>query len=680
MTPSLLNVILESMSGSERNPHPIQLLVNYWEIRPALMGARLDDLLRRGIRDVATFIPWQAVEADISHTLARFLQALADRKMTVSLILTPEVGVHYANSGLPKDIFSKPENMARHYDNGLLPVQMPPNSFALPSLFSSEFNKRYHSFLSRMDHFLADLGRRSTTGVLDGVSVVLTGGFWKYYRAPHSCAASSFGGLVGDYSASAALAYRQCLNSFYGQREFLEPSPAAANRWKTRAFEDVNRRWFYQQSEDVFRNRSSQFVRRKALPVRAEQIELFTPEADPGFAYSNLLQMIAGGRADFARLSKLIDDAATRAGMNNESTLPSFIHWTGLGGFRTLSDSEKQFLILKSLLLMGGHGGGLLIDESEWFALSAGFRARAESLARSITQGDLQLKTRAIYLSLHLWSPGGPLWDELNKRIGPNARLVASLELVQRDQEADLLVVDPSYILNREAVQKIIAWVRSGRVAVLPRSPLYTEAARLELEAVCQGTKKMHIDLGVPYTLHGLGDGKLVVYELPERATSSGPNHSMLTFMTAVLAIAGIQGVCSVSDGRLSAIPLQKKTGGMGLFILNGTGHAVSADLIFPFEVTVSDLAVSLSTETSADPISSVAPASRFALEVPPSGILPLAVAGDGFVIEEERRAAIRTGESVRINAMGAAHSELPGFKSVDSDAGNGDNAEVTWS
>ncbi|MCM2323229.1 MAG: hypothetical protein NDJ90_08195, partial [Oligoflexia bacterium] len=61
------------MAGSEINPFPIQLLVNYWEIRPALMGARLDGLLRRGITHLATFVPWQAVESDISHSLTRFL-------------------------------------------------------------------------------------------------------------------------------------------------------------------------------------------------------------------------------------------------------------------------------------------------------------------------------------------------------------------------------------------------------------------------------------------------------------------------------------------------------------------------------------------------------------------------------------------------------------------------------
>src|SRR5688572_14434656 len=106
------------MNAAEINQHPIQILFNYWEIRSSLVGAKLDDLIRHGVTHIASFVPWQAVESDISHMLVRFLQAVADRKMTVNLILTPEVGMHYPNSGLPKDVIGKPENVAHHTGSG----------------------------------------------------------------------------------------------------------------------------------------------------------------------------------------------------------------------------------------------------------------------------------------------------------------------------------------------------------------------------------------------------------------------------------------------------------------------------------------------------------------------------------------------------------------------------------
>jgi hypothetical protein len=135
------------MTEGEVNQQPVQLLVNYWEIRPSFMGDKLNELIRQGVTHICAFVPWQAVESDISHRLLRFIQAVAERKMTVSLIVTPEVGVHYPNAGLPKDIIGKPEAQAIHAQGRGIPVTLPPNSFPLPSLLSPELTKRYYRLL-----------------------------------------------------------------------------------------------------------------------------------------------------------------------------------------------------------------------------------------------------------------------------------------------------------------------------------------------------------------------------------------------------------------------------------------------------------------------------------------------------------------------------------------------------
>jgi hypothetical protein len=661
------------MNIAELNQHPIQILFNYWEIRPTLIGARLDEFIRQGVTHIATFVPWQAVESDISHTLVRFLQAVADRKMTVDLILTPEVGVHYPNSGLPKDLMGAKaagnDNLATHSGGGQIAVTLPPNGFALPSLFSQEFTKRYYSFLSRMDGMLADLDRNSPA-LLKGVSVVLSGSFWKYYRSPQLSSKHPFSGMAGDTSGSAGLAYRQRLEQYFSQREFADPTPIAANRWKTRALDEINRRWFHQQSEDVFRNRTFQLVRKKAASVRLNEIELYTPEADPGMTYSNLMTMLSGGHGDFARLSRMVDEAAARASHASAGPARNVVHWTSLGGFRGLADPEKQFLILKSLLLMGGQGGGILIDESEWFGLSPSFRARVEAFGKSLVHGDLKLRNRALYLAPHLWSGAGTLWAELLDRVGSGARMISSLELLNREREATLLIVDPSWILTRESLQRLAAWASGGRVVVLPRSPLYTEQARAELEKIAAQTKRIEIDLGVPYRLHALGEGKLIIYDLPENLSMAGEAlSSWQTFLTAVLSVAEVQGYCRLSDSRLSVIPLDKKGAGLGLFVLNGTRRPVAADIIFQEDVSVSDLARALASQgRSGVPAQQAkpAPASRFSLDVPPCGILPLAV--DGLEMHEsrlrarERMLAAEHAEATRSGAEQAALSELPGF------------------
>jgi hypothetical protein len=677
MTPLVCRAILHNMNAAEVNQHPIQILFNYWEIRPTLIGARLDEFIRQGITHISTFVPWQAVESDIAHTLVRFLQSVSDRKMTVSLILTPEVGVHYPNSGLPKDVIGRQDNMAQHVGSAPIAVNLPPNGYNLPSLFAPEFTKRYTSFLSRMDSTLAELERNSPA-LLKGVNVVLTGSFWKYYRSPQNSSKHAFAGLAGDFSSSAGLAYRQRLDQFFAQREFADPTPIAANRWKTRALDEVNRHWFQQQSEDVFRNRTFQLVRKKTTTVRVNEVELYTPEADPGMTYSNLLMMLSGGHGDFAKLSALVDEAAARSTHASSAQARNFIHWTSLGGFRSLADPEKQFLLLKSLLLLGGQGGGILVDESEWFALSQSFRTRVESFAKSLSHGDLKLKNRALYLTPHLWSGAGTLWAELLHRVGSGARMISSLDLLAKETDASLLVVDPTWIINKESLQKLVEWANRGHVVVLPKSPLYTEQARALLDKIATQTKRIEIDLGVPYRLHQLGEGKLIIYDLPENLSMAGEAlSSWQTFLTAVLSVSEVQGYCRMSDSRLTVIPLEKRDRGLGLFVMNSTRRPVAADIIFQEEVGVSDLAHALASSHGSPPGKGRAkptPASRFSLDVPPCGILPLAVDGiemhEARIRSEERKLAVQTAQATREGAEKAALSELPGYDPKSSGEG----------
>jgi hypothetical protein len=669
------------MVGGQINRHssssvasfPIQLLVNYWEISPSQMGNRLDQLLASGITHVVTFVPWQALEADISHSLPRFIQALTERKMTVSLIVTPELGVHFASSGLPKDVMGRSDASAQHFQKGPVQVSLAPNSFHLPSLLSAEFTKRYHSFLSRIDNMLYGL-EKTHGGALNNVTLVLTGSFWKYYRSPVASCKDGYSSPAGDYSPNASIAYRQRLEDFYSQAEFNDPTPMAANRWKSQSMEDVNRRWFYQQSEAVFRNRTLQFARRKTSEVGLKEVELFTPEADPSLAYSFFLNSVSGCNADFHKLSSLIDDASSMLSMAGYGAASSFIHWTSLGSFRSLTDSEKQFLILKSLLLLGAQGGGVLIDEEEWLSLSRSFRTHAEAFARSIERGDLELKAPAVYLAPHLWSGPTALWREFSKKAKTRARKAASLDLALADRNARLLMVDPGTVFTREVIRKLIQWVScdNQRVLALPRSVLFTENARAQLELIMSGSKQMDVNLGVSYrVLSGgnAGQGKLVIYDVPESAlTQEMQGQEWTSFVTQILALAEIETDCQASDSRIELITLERADRSSGLFVLNGSRQPVSVDLFFPVNVSIADLAtvIERSAHMSGKPQrgdSAVEPAKRFTLDVPPCGVLPLAVERVGMAqTRAEQSAADRLSDLNFDNAMVAAANELPGL------------------
>lgn len=641
-------------------------MVNYWDFRPTVLVERLDSLIRQGVHEIVSFVPWQVVESDISHALSKFLHAAAERQMRVNLIVSPEVGVATLHSGIPRDVLSKPESLAVNSNGGPVLALAAPNVHAVPSLHSPELQKRFQNYLARIDHILADLQKRGEPGVLDRVELSLTGSFWKYYRSPQASALGAFEGPAGDHSGAVSLQLRSRIESRFAMPEFCEPTPASANRWKVKSLEGVNRRWFMQDAEDQFRARNSQYFGRRTLSLPLSQMELFTPEVDPAMLYSQAMSLSAGARADVSRLSSLVDEAAVRRSEVEEVAAVSWVHWTSCGAFGSLLDSEKQFLILKSILLLVSQGGGVLVDAAEWLSLSEGFRRRAESLARSLQSGDYRLRQRVFYLNSHLWSPGGSLWSELKDRLGSLCRMIASDDLLKGNDgaDADLLVVDPTNILTRSRMAQLVSWTRTGRVTAIPRSLLYTEAARAELARVCQTSGRMDLHVGVPFELYPMGEGKLVIYDAHalEKAEST---EGARQFVQSLLGLAAIKNPCTTSDARLQVVGLERRGGGRGIFVLNPSARPVEGDLLFPNEVCVGDLGAQLSCgglgEGEDSAAGSVA-SQRFKLECPPCGVLPMEVMDAQWEDELERRQAARVMEETLRSALSAAESELAGW------------------
>ncbi len=640
--------------------------MNYWEFRPTALVERLDTLVQQGVTEVVSFIPWQVIEGDIQHLLSKFLHAAAERSISVHLIASPELGLSTPSSGIPKDLLARQDCLAVHADGGQVVSPAAPNFHAVPSLHAPELQKRFQNYLSRIDHVLGDVQKRGSSGVLDRVSLVLTGSFWKYYRSPKMSSLAAFGGLAGDFSGAVGLQLRSRIESRFAQPEFADPTPASANRWKVKGLEHVNRRWFMQDAEDQFRARNSQFFGRRSLSLPVGQVELFTPEVDPSLLYSQIIALGAGSRPGFAALSGLVDEAASRRAEVEGVAAAPWVHWTGNAAFASLLDSEKQFLILKSILLLASQGGGVLVDSDEWFTLSEGFRRRADALSRSLAVGDYRLRQRAFYLNSHLWSSGGDLWQELKGRLGSLSRMIASDDLLRGDEgmDADLLVVDPTVILTRSRMVHLLTWTRAGRVTAIPRSLLYTESARSELVRMCQGAERMDLHMGLPFELYPMGEGKLVVYDAHalEKAESS---ETGLQFIQSLLGLAGIKNPCTTSDSRLEVVGLERRGGGRGIFVLNPSTRLVEADLLFANEVRIGDLGEQLGRELQAGdgPSGDAVASQRFHLAAPPCGVMPMEVMDCEWEDELERRQAMRVMEETQIAAVSAAATELAGWE-----------------
>ena len=670
MTPLFCRAIIHNMMEDNVNPTPVLLLINYWELRPSKFGARLDELLKKGVHQIAAFIPWQAVESDITHSLTRFLQSVIDRKMKVFLILSPELGVHYPDGGLPKNILSRKENIAQHAQAGPVTVTLPPHMFQLPSLLSPELSKRYFGYLVKMNSFFNDLSKNHSK-LEHYLTVVLSGSFWKYYRSPHSSSQMSFGGLAGDYSNPAALSYRQEIEQLFSQREYTQSSLIAANQWKVRSLEETNRRWFYQKSEKVFRQRSLHTLKKNAS-ARCVEFEIYTPEADPSLTYSRFIQMIAGGYSDFRKISNLLDESMSRlTGIDGHLAAP-FIHWTTMGGFRLLSEAEKQFFILKSILQTAPQGGGILIEDSEWFSFSSNFRSKVEHLAKAFKTNELQFKNKILYYCPHSWSYVGSLWEALVEQVGPQARLVSSMPLVLQEKHSQVLMVDPSLILNQEMIQKFTAWTKAGRVVVLPRSSLYTEWAKKELERTLQNTQSIEVDIGLTYRLYKLGAGKLILYDVLGTSTPIQKSELLVTwknFVQAIVSLAEVEAFYKVDNPKLVVIPFEKNQESLVLFVLNGNHHPITANLIFSTPVKVLDFGTSFAPLTNEEiEKTGTLSAKRFTLDVPPCGVLPLIVEGLNLSEMREKHLASLVSLETEASALSAASTVLPGFDSNSED------------
>lgn len=639
--------------------YPLQVLVNYWATKPAKLGIKLNLLRRQGISHVATFVPWQAAEADVTHSLHRFLQAIVDRGMTVSLIVTPEVGVDHLNSGLPKDLFSKPDILAKNSDESLAISALPPNFFALPSLESPEFQKRYQQYLVRLDGILGDLARTQPK-LFESIQVILTGSFWKYYRSPQTMSDDSFNGVSGDCSLSSELAYRHYRDGLFLQKDCN--SQLSTSKFKTQEFEPIHRQAYAQYAEESFRLRTLRALRKKALGLNLLQAELFTPEADPAYLYSQTLQYVTAIRPDFPTLDRLITESCIRQSYVEEQQTTPLLHWTSLGGFADLSDSEKQFLLLKSLLLFGGEGGSVLLDESEWLELSPHFKNRLEVFSRTLSHQELKRETRALCLVPHLWSNNtgkkASFWSKIKTVLGSHARLVSSFDALDSQKECSLLFVEPSFLLTSDRVQKVQKWVDQGKTAVINLQTPMTDAARDLVNKLTTNAKPLQITLGAHYQIvQSEQAGQWVLWDGNDQSTD------WQRFLNSILGLSKIHRDVRWSDPHADLVQLDRGGGKAGVFVFNGTRKTLAVELTFEYEVGIGDLATILSEKTHAS--EDEAHAKKFEIEVPPCGVLPFAVSGLGEEGREKLEAEKTSGLTLR-HAESAATSELSGFSMAD--------------
>lgn len=631
------------MTVGQANPFPIQVVVNYWEKPAPLVGKWLDELLNRGIRYTTAFVPWHCFETDLTHSLRRFVLAAAERQIEVTLIPSPEVGVHYPYSGLPREWVTKRESGAVSAKSSPVFSWQPPNAFLTPSLHQTELTKRFFQHLTKIDMLLADLGKTDSR-VTRCVRVGTSSSFFKYYRAPESAVFAPFEGLAGDFSEHASSAYRTHLEQYYAQREFQAMGQKALERFRSRSFDERNRRIFNQSSEDVFRNRQAQSFGKRPTSPEQFSVELFTPEFDPAFQFTGVLSQVMNTSAGFERLSYMLDEFMTRQSCFEGQATLSLIHFTELSAFSRLADAERQFLAMKALVLAGSHGA-LLIDETEWFRFSEGFRRKLDTLASRMRSGRVRLPTRVFYLTSDLWSNLGSMWTETVSRAFPWVKAITSLDAVIAESSAAMIIVDPQMILTRDFVSRLISLARLGKIVAIPKSQNYTDAARRELETHLATLSPIDMEFGFRYQIFPMNEGRLVCFEAPDLsvAISRELTASYKTFLAGLSSLAGVKAPCRLLKGAgVAVIPFDFGKN-RALFLMNPSDRSVEVELGFSREFRFQDLYQSLEERAGLPAVS----CQTITLDVPARGILPIAV-----LLEETEKTILEQGSSAAITQM----------------------------
>lgn len=565
---------------------PIQIVVPYWEMRPAAMERKLDRLVNAGVESVATFVPWLHFEKDIAHTLRHFLMAAAERQLPVTLFVVPEAGLPTDHGSIPRDLQEKIQPL-RDWTH----IDVP----GIPDPFSGEVVKRILAHVRRVHGVLSDVAREYPR-LGRALRVVVSGGYWSTMQPDRA--------RTGLMLLQAEQRFRDKVREIFAQ-------PLTGLR----------------------------------DPLDQISAELWIPELDADYARAAMMSRLVGGRADFSKLVRSLARASFRAHSCGKSR-GLWIYFSRAGSFRTLSDAEKQSLILNSATAAGASGGAVMVDEQDWLQLSSAFRSKAEWMARV----GVQPAHRVGWLVSHRSLAASEMSHAIRRKFEQDAALLVDDREFVQSFSSRLLMVDASAQVTAEQVQRWSLWVQSGRMLVLSSGALMDPDARAWVEqCFSKAPKRMDLTQGGHFRVAHLGEGKWVYVE-------GTLNPAVLDVMLPALGeMAQVQPqvVCEGEGIRWAMFRVGQEAG-HALLVSNTQRKPVKTQIRFAREVEVTDLMTRDAAKLT----------QTLELDVPPFGMLPLWVSGLDHV-DIERWVAAQESSQLRVSVDAMAGITLEGFDAM---------------
>lgn len=585
----------------------INVLLNYWEIKPTQYEARLHELALKDVKTVSAFLPWAHIETDIYHSLKKFLRAAWATRLHVRLFVMPELGVNYPNAGFPKDLLGNVANLAVDRLGQVIYSTAAPGIFPMPSFSSPEVLKRFGNYLIKVGSTLAEVFTEA--GNLDFCEVVVTNSLFNYYRS-HGLPLRD----QGDYSAAHVMAFRDFLD-----REYRSANGAADNeQFKMQLYESYNRHRFFTHVEKLLREKTDMVFARKSSACAVRHIDLFNPECAPESAYEGLLTEILDFRPSVQRFYGSI----VAGGYRGEA-----IHLDNTGTFRRFSDQEKSFLILAALI----RSGEVSVPAAELFRFSPQFQRKLRGLVEFLSEHRLVRQSQVTYVAASKFSMEPRSFEMLSGML-PSVMNVSAGIAHDRPHGERLVFMDPRAVIRSMEMIQLLAVAQGGKVVAIP-APMsqvsnYTADALVHLEKFRKGRQPLRVNLGLAYEVYEYHLGQVVLFDPQafwrDDAAAAGDADGMSRFFQALLGLAEARAACAFSDPRLhvTSYVSELDPSRRVLFLVNPATHEIHGTLTFQDPVALAGLPQAGAGGAIPNPLTG----KSFELVVPPLGVLPVQV------------------------------------------------------
>ena len=477
--------------------------IRYWDMEAPRIAAHLQEIKQSGLNSVGAWVPWAHLESDRRQSLRKFLKQAAQFGLKARLVVTPEVGVGYANGGIPEDLLRKVENLARDRTGQTIYSCSPPNVHPLVNLNSPPVFQRYGHFLLRLAQEIQEAIEENFESKIE---LVVGDSFFKHYRTA---------GLPpedhGDFSP------------LFLQREldFMQGwTPAQAERtFCVRALDFLAQR--FERSREVSVSGRNFFMR--------------------GASLERLVEEIAGAEPDPARIFQELRLARPRC------------DGVWLEGLAALAPKERSFLVSAALAFYGD----LWLPIEDCLATSQSFRQRMGQLRESLSSEDSRYERPVLAIVQNRFAPAR-LTHALRAKLEGALQLRSSMIDLKAEElrRIRIMVVEEALLIEYEQFQALVRRAREdGATIAFFRSSLCKRA-----QAEMNLFDKFKFNHGWRYEVTLFpGGGHILVVDGQEHG-----GVSMDTLAERLLAVGGVEKWCTMSDACVSRMTFDPQTAVIG--------------------------------------------------------------------------------------------------------------------